>query len=114
MMYTGFTKREIKNKQIKCLAVSSTEPVAGRDPFSKIFPTWHLNKTGTLKYWHAVNIPADQRATVKSDLNRVIESKTVSTYLKKAFMTPGTEIKDQQKAFWDIVSVLTGNKLASK
>jgi hypothetical protein len=114
MMYTGFTKREIKNKQIKCLAVSSTEPVGGRDPLSVVFPTWHLNKTGTLKYWHAVNIPADQRATVKDDLNRVIESNTVSTYLEKAFMTPGTKIKDQQKAFWDIVSVLTGNKLASK
>ena len=114
MMYTGFTKREIKNKQIKCLAVSSTEPVGGRDPLSKIFPTWHLNKTGTLKYWHAVNIPADQLATVKADLNRVIESPAVATYLEKAFMTPGTKIKEQQKAFWEIVSVLTGNKLASK
>lgn len=114
MMYTGFTKREISNKHIKCLAVSSPVEVGGKQPLSVVFPTWHLNKTGTLKYWHAVNIPADQRATVKADLNRVIESETVSTYLKKAFMIPGTEIKDQKKAFWDIVSVLTGNKLASK
>ena len=102
MMYTGF------------LAVSSPVEVGGKQPLSVVFPTWHLNKTGTLKYWHAVNIPADQRATVKADLNRVILSETVSTYLEKAFMTPGTKIKDQQKAFWDIVSVLTGNKLASK
>ena len=114
MMYTGFTKREISNKHIKCLAVSSPVEVGGKQPLSVVFPTWHLNKTGTLKYWHAVNIPADQRATVKADLNRVIESETVATYLKKAFMIPGTEIKDQKKAFWDIVSTLTGNKLASK
>ena len=114
MMYTGFTKREISNKHIKCLAVSSPVEVGGKQPLSVVFPTWHLNKIGTLKYWHAVNIPADQRATVKADLNRIIESETVATYLKKAFMTPGTEIKDQKKAFWDIVSVLTGNKLASK
>lgn len=114
MMYTGFTKREISNKHIKCLAVSSPVEVGGKQPLSVVFPTWHLNKTGTLKYWHAVNIPADQRATVKADLNRVIESETVANYLKKAFMIPGTEIKDQKKAFWDIVSTLTGNKLASK
>jgi len=114
MMYTGFTKREISNKHIKCLAVSSPVEVGGKQPLSVVFPTWHLNKTGTLKYWHAVNIPADQRATVKADLNRVIESETVANYLKKAFMIPGTEIKDQKKAFWDIVSVLTGNKLAAK
>ena len=114
MMYTGFTKREISNKHIKCLAVSSPVEVGGKQPLSVVFQTWHLNKTGTLKYWHAVNIPADQRATVKADLNRVIESETVANYLKKAFMIPGTEIKDQKKAFWDIVSTLTGNKLASK
>ena len=29
-------------------------------------------------------------------------------------MTPGTAIDNQKKAFWDIVSVLTGNKLAAK
>ena len=114
LMYSGFTKREIGNKQINCFTTSATTTVDGRPPMSELFPNWHLNTNGTLKYFHSVNIPNAELATVKTALNKVIESKTVSTYIKKAFMTPGTAIDNQKKEFWDIVSVLTGNKLASK
>ena len=114
LMYSGFTKREIGNKQINCFTTSATTTVDGRPPMSELFPNWHLNTNGTLKYFHSVNIPNSQLATVKADLNKVIESDKVASYLKKAFMTPGTAIDNQKKAFWDIVGVLTGNKLASK
>jgi len=114
LMYSGFTKREINNKQIKCVTTSAKTSVEGRPPMNEVFPNWHLNETGTLKYFHSVNIPNSQLATVKADLNKVIESDKVASYLKKAFMTPGTAIDNQKKAFWDIVGVLTGNKLASK
>ena len=114
MIYTGFTKREIGAKQVKCLAVSSPKEVGGRQPLSQVFPNWHLNKTGTLKYWHAVNVPADQRATLKAELDKLFDHPKVSAYLAKAFMIPGNEIQNQKKAFWDIVRVITGNKLASK
>ena len=115
LLYSGFTKREIGNKQINCFTTSSNTTVAGRPPMSELFPNWHLNTNGTLKYFHSVNIPDAQLATVKNDLNKIIDNdKTVASYLKKAFMTPGTTMDDQnkpllsQKAFWDIVSVLTG------
>ena len=115
LLYSGFTKREIGNKQINCFTTSSNTTVAGRPPMSELFPNWHLNTNGTLKYFHSVNIPDAQLETVKNDLNKIIDNdKTVASYLKKAFMTPGTALDDQnkpllsQKAFWDIVSVLTG------
>ena len=114
LMYSGFTKREIGNKQINCFTTSANTTVAGRPPMSELFPNWHLNTNGTLKYFHSVNIPNAELATVKTALNKVIESDKVASYLKKAFMTPGTAIDNQKKAFWDIVGILTGNKLASK
>jgi len=121
LLYTGFTKREISTNQVNCFTTSSTESVDGRPPMSELFPDWHLNTNGTLKYFHSVNIPDAQLATVKNDLNKIIDSnKTVASYLKKAFMTPGTAMDDQnkpllsQKAFWDIVSVLTRKQVASK
>ena len=84
LMYSGFTKREIGNKQINCFTTSATTTVDGRPPMSELFPNWHLNTNGTLKYFHSVNIPNSQLATVKADLNKVIESDKVASYLKKS------------------------------
>jgi len=114
LMYSGFTKREINNKQINCFTTSSNTEIAGRSPMNKLFPNWRLNETGTLKYFHAANIDDSNLETVRNDLIRVIESEKIANYIEKAYMTPGTQIDDQQKAFWSIVSVLTGKKIASK
>jgi len=108
LMYSGFTKREINNKQINCFTTSSNTEIAGRTPMNKLFPKWRLNETGTLKYFHAANIDDSNLDTVRKDLKRVIESEKIASYIEKAYMTPGTQIDDQQKAFWSIVDVLTG------
>jgi tripartite-type tricarboxylate transporter receptor subunit TctC len=110
LMYSGFTKREINNKQINCFTTSSNTEIAGRIPMNKLFPKWRLNETGTLKYFHAANIDDSNLDTVRKDLKRVIESEKIASYIEKAYMTPGTKIDNQQKAFWSIVDVLTGKK----
>ena len=114
LMYSGFTKREIGTKQINCFTTSSTESVDGRPPMSEFFPDWHLNTNGTLKYFHAVNIPIDQMDKVRNDLNNITTDVKIKPYLEKAFMTPGSALNNQFALFWDTIALLTGNKVASK
>tara|TARA_R110000787_G_scaffold177019_2_gene289069 strand:- start:231 stop:1151 length:921 start_codon:yes stop_codon:yes gene_type:complete len=110
LMYSGFTKREIGTKQINCFTTSSDKAIVGRPPMSELFPSWHLNSYGTLKYFHAVNIPVDQMDKVRNDLNNITNDVKVKPYLEKAFMTPGSAIDNQLDLFWDTVALLTGRK----
>tara|TARA_R110000851_G_scaffold328638_1_gene499681 strand:+ start:1414 stop:2310 length:897 start_codon:yes stop_codon:yes gene_type:complete len=114
LMYSGFTKREIGTKQINCFTTSSTDVINGRLPMNQLFPDWHLNEYGTLKYFHAVNIPADQMDKVRNDLNNITTDVKIKPYLEKAFMTPGSALDNQFSLFWDTIALLTGNKVASK
>jgi len=108
LMYSGFTKREIGTKQIDCFTTSASEEVAGRPSMSTLFPNWNLNSFGAIKYFHAVNIPAEQMAKVKADLNNITEDIKIKPYLASAYMTPGSAIDNQYNTFWKAVKILTG------
>jgi len=108
LMYSGFTKREIGTKQIDCFTTSASEEVAGRPAMSTLFPKWNLNAFGAIKYFHAVNIPAEQMAKVKADLNNITEDTKIKPYLASAYMTPGSAIDNQYNTFWKAVKILTG------
>ena len=108
LMYSGFTKREIGTKQIDCFTTSASEEVAGRPAMSTLFPNWNLNAFGAIKYFHAVNIPAEQMAKVKADLNNITEDIKIKPYLASAYMTPGSAIDNQYNTFWKAVKILTG------
>jgi len=114
LMYSGFTKREIGTKQINCFTTSASGEVDGRPAMSTLFPNWNLNSSGTIKYFHAVNIPAEQMAKVKADLNRITEDVKIKPYLASAYMTPGSAIDDQYTEFWKAVEIIAGKKVASK
>lgn len=114
LMYSGLTKREIGTKQINCFTTSASEEVAGRPSMSTLFPNWNLNSFGAIKYFHAVNIPAEQMAKVKADLNNITKDIKIKPYLASAYMTPGSAINNQYNTFWKAVEILTGKKVASK
>ena len=50
---------------------------------NKLFPNWHLNETGRIKYFHAVNIPADQIRQSKSDLANIANDIKINHILQK-------------------------------
>lgn len=114
LMYSGFTKREIGTKQINCFTTSASGEVAGKPAMSTLFPTWNLNSFGAIKYFHAVNIPAEQMAKVRADLNNITNDVKIKPYLASAYMTPGSAIDNQYNTFFKAVEALTGKKVASK
>ena len=108
LMYSGFTKREIGTKQINCFTTSAKKEMGGRVPMNKLFPDWHLNETGGIKYFHAVNIPADQLDKVRNDLANIVNDVKIKPYLAKGFMTPGTEIPNGREEFDSVVAIIGG------
>jgi len=110
LMYSGFTKREIGTDTINCFTTSASKEVGGRVPMNKLFPNWHLNETGSVKYFHAVNIPEDRLTKVKADLAELANDIKIKPYLAKTFMTPGKDIANGRKVFDSHVSIILSTK----
>ena len=106
LMYSGFTKREIGTDTINCFTTSANKPIGGRVPMYKLFPTWQLNETGRIKYFHGVNIPVDRLAKIREDLADIVNDIKVKPYLAKTFMTPGREIANGRQVFDQHVATL--------
>lgn len=99
LMYSGLTKREIGTDTINCFTTSASKEVGGRPPMAKLFPTWKLNEQGSVKYFHAVNIPADRVKKIKQDLLNLANDIKIKPYLAKTFMTPGKDIANGRQVF---------------
>lgn len=110
LMYSGLTKREIGTDTINCFTTSATTEVGGRTPMNKLFPTWNLNETGRVKYFHAVNIPKDRVAKIKQDLLNLANDVKIKPYLAKTFMTPGKDIANGRQVFDNHVATILANK----
>jgi len=110
MMYTGYTKREATNDQIKCYATSSNTSVDDMDTFENLFPEWKYNTLGSFKYIHSINLPEERRDEVVSVINRILdENDKVNSYITNANMVLGTEISNGNEVLKNDVNTLNSN-----
>ena len=110
LMYSGFTARELGTDSINCFTTSSDKEVGGRLPMQLLFPKWQMNNIGSVKYFHAVNIPNNMLAKVKHDLTFITKDIKIKKYLQKSYMTPGIEIANGRKVFDQHVATILANK----
>ncbi len=88
LLFTGYTKREISNPDVDCFAVSGD--VQGKDKFSDLFPEWNLATIGEFSYAHGINIPADQKESVRAILHDLMKvDGKVKDFMTVSKYTPG-------------------------
>ena len=88
LLFTGYTKREIKNPDVNCFAVSGD--IDGKAKFSDIFPKWNLANIGEFSYAHAVNVPEDRMDEVKSILYQTMKvDGKIKDFMTISQYTPG-------------------------
>ena len=91
LLFTGYTKREIKNPDVDCFAVSGD--IEGKAKFSELFPKWNLANIGEFVYAHAINVPSNRMNEVKGIIHTSMKvDGKIKDFMAISKYTPGYQL----------------------
>lgn len=98
-MFTGMTKKVLKNAELSCIAQGSQEDIKGMAKFTEVLPNFPYANLNVNYFLSGVNLTPELRDALAADTAKFLQSAPWVDYVTKSYMIPASSLNMTEADF---------------